>query len=286
MVSLFNDEVEAVVGQIPIAGISDGPGNLGNGRRTGARIDATAPLDALGLKGGELRFKAVAQRTSVDDPVTGESRRFSDETDWNYSIDIRQPLPELKLIWGGLYDRADDVELFRLKELRKTDGRGQPRSLCRDVRIHRLRGTVHGVGCAAACRGAGSGASLRQTGHRTPICRASRRARRRAEQPAERDPTQFACRGGSDYRVMIHAERGDIVLRRCGSKTAGEPALLAWKTVICATSGSTCSSDSTKIWIGRREKALAPFLFEAFGRPKGIRRRYGANVITRMWRRP
>ena len=120
VVSLFNDEVEAVQDQIPIAGISDGPGNLGNGRRTGARIDATAPLDALGLKGGELRFKAVAQRTSVDDPVTGESRRFSDETDWNYSIDIRQPLPELKLIWGGLYDRADDVELFRLKELRKT----------------------------------------------------------------------------------------------------------------------------------------------------------------------
>ncbi|MDP3494998.1 MAG: TonB-dependent receptor [Hyphomonadaceae bacterium] len=120
VVSLFNDEVEAVQDQIPIAGISDGPGNLGDGRRTGARIDATAPLDILGLKGGEMRLKGMAQTSSVDDPVTGRSRRFSEEPDWSYSIDIRQPLPDLKLLWGALYERADDVELFRLKELRTT----------------------------------------------------------------------------------------------------------------------------------------------------------------------
>lgn len=120
VVSLFNDEVEAVQDQIPIAGIADGPGNLGDGRRTGARIDATAPLDIFGLKGGELRLKGMTQTSSVDDPVTGRSRRFSDEPDWSYSIDIRQPLPDLKLLWGALYERADDVELFRLKELRTT----------------------------------------------------------------------------------------------------------------------------------------------------------------------
>lgn len=120
VLSLFNDEVEAVQDQIPIAGASDGPGNLGDGRRTGARIDATAPLDAFGFKGGELRLKGMAQTSSVDDPVTGRTRRFSDEPDWTYSIDIRQPLPEWKLLWGALYERTDDVELFRLKELRTT----------------------------------------------------------------------------------------------------------------------------------------------------------------------
>lgn len=121
LISLFNDEVQDVQDQIPIAGLYDGPGNLGDGRRTGLRVDATAPLDFLGLKGGELRLKGTVQKTSVDDPLTGKSRRFSDEADWSYSIDYRQPIPELKLVWGALYERADDVQLFRLRELRTTE---------------------------------------------------------------------------------------------------------------------------------------------------------------------
>ncbi len=118
--SLFNDEVEAVQDQIPIAGLYDGPGNLGDGRRIGVKLDAMAPLDILGLKGGELRLKGTAQESRVTDPVSGKTRRFSDEADWSYSIDIRQPIPELKLTWGALYERADDVSQFRLRELRTT----------------------------------------------------------------------------------------------------------------------------------------------------------------------
>jgi hypothetical protein len=84
------------------------------------QLDATAPLDAIGLKGGELRVKGMAQESRVTDPVTGVERRFSDEADWSYSIDIRQPIPEMKLAWGALYERADDVSQFRLRELRNT----------------------------------------------------------------------------------------------------------------------------------------------------------------------
>jgi hypothetical protein len=123
VVSLFHDEVQAVQDQIPIAGL-DGPGNLGDGRRSGAKLDALAPLDAIGLRGGELRVKAMMQQTRVNDPVIGLSRRFSDEVDWNYSIDFRQPFPELKLLWGALVEGADDAQLFRLRELRTT-GRDQ-----------------------------------------------------------------------------------------------------------------------------------------------------------------
>ena len=118
--SAFHDEVEAVQDQIPIAGLFDAPGNLGDGRRTGARVDATAPLDVLGLAGGELRLKGMVQESRVTDSVTGETRRFSDEPDWSYSIDVRQALPELKLAWGALYERADDVDQYRLRELRNT----------------------------------------------------------------------------------------------------------------------------------------------------------------------
>jgi len=119
VLSLFHDEVEAVQDQIPIAGL-DGPGNLGDGRRSGARLDAMAPLDVIGLRGAELRVKGLIQETRVDDPLTGLSRRFSDEVDWNYSVDFRQPFPQWKLLWGALVERADDIQLFRLRELRTT----------------------------------------------------------------------------------------------------------------------------------------------------------------------
>ncbi len=116
----FHEYVEAVQDQIPIAGEFDAPGNLGNGRRTGVKLDLLAPLDAVGLALGELRIRGMLQDTRVTDPVTGSKRRFSDEVDWNYSIDVRQPLPNYKLAWGVLWERSDDVQLFRLRELRTT----------------------------------------------------------------------------------------------------------------------------------------------------------------------
>lgn len=121
--TLFHDEVDAVQDQIPIftpTGNFDGPGNLGDGTRTGVRLSTTLPLDAVGLAGGELRLNGTAQETEVTDPTTGQTRRFSDEPDWTYSIDYQQPIPSLKLRVGALYEDADEVQLFRFSELRTT----------------------------------------------------------------------------------------------------------------------------------------------------------------------
>ena len=60
----------------------------------------------------------MVQTTNVTDPTTGQARRFSDEPEWDYSIDFRQPLPDLKLLWGALYEDADETQTFRLAELR------------------------------------------------------------------------------------------------------------------------------------------------------------------------
>jgi len=118
--SAFHDSVDAVQDQIPIAGHFDGPGNIGTGTRSGLRADITAPLDRVGVPRGTLRVTGQVQDTRAKDPTTSLSRRFSGETEWNYSLDFRQPLPEMKLLWGVLYERADSTQLFRLKELRTT----------------------------------------------------------------------------------------------------------------------------------------------------------------------
>jgi outer membrane receptor protein involved in Fe transport len=118
--SAFYERVEDVQDQIPVAGQFDAPGNIGDGRRYGVKLDVLAPLDRVGLPRGELRVRTLLQDTRVEDPVTGRSRRFSDETEWSYSVDLRQPLPSLKLAWGAILERADEVRLFRLRELRET----------------------------------------------------------------------------------------------------------------------------------------------------------------------
>lgn len=118
VVSAFHDRISAVQDQVPIAGQFDGPGNIGKGQRTGVKADITAPLDALGVPRGELRLNGTIQRTRATDPTTGLKRRLSEETEWTYSIDFRQPIPSLKLLWGVFYERADSTRLFRLKELR------------------------------------------------------------------------------------------------------------------------------------------------------------------------
>jgi outer membrane receptor protein involved in Fe transport len=120
-VSLFHDDVDGVQDQIPIAGQFDGPGNLGDGSRTGIRADMTAPLDFAGIPRGELRLTGQVQETEATDPATGLKRRLSGTPHWNYSIDFRQPVPDWKLLWGFLYERSDKTQLFRFKELRTNE---------------------------------------------------------------------------------------------------------------------------------------------------------------------
>lgn len=116
----FYERVDAVQDQIPVGAQFDAPGNLGDGWRAGGRIDALLPLDAVGLARAELRLRGQAQETRVDDPLTGQARPFADEALWNYSIDLRQPLPKHRLAWGALWEQADAVTVFRTRELRET----------------------------------------------------------------------------------------------------------------------------------------------------------------------
>lgn len=99
----------------------DAPGNIGNGTRTGVEMRGAAPLAPL-LPNAEVRFSGMWQETDVEDPVTADSRRFSGEKDWTYSVSLRHDLPDLKLAWGASasgqsdrieYKSAEDVLLDR-----------------------------------------------------------------------------------------------------------------------------------------------------------------------------
>ncbi len=81
-------------------------GNIGDGERWGGRIEATFPLDAVGVANGLLKINAGAQESSVTDPLTGEEREISLETEYDWSIDFRQDIPSMKIAWGGNFSSA------------------------------------------------------------------------------------------------------------------------------------------------------------------------------------
>jgi hypothetical protein len=76
--SAFYEQVEDVQDQIPVAGQFDAPGNIGDGRRYGVKLDVLAPLDRVGLPRGELRVRTLLQDTRVQDPVSARPVHLSE----------------------------------------------------------------------------------------------------------------------------------------------------------------------------------------------------------------
>lgn len=115
------DLVEDVQDLIPTAGgLLDAPGNLGDGDRYVLEADLTAPLRRFGVTGGLLNLSAVLKETRVDDPVTGETRRFRGEEDWRVTIDFRQDLQARALAWGVSYTARSDQDFFRVGQFDRT----------------------------------------------------------------------------------------------------------------------------------------------------------------------
>ena len=117
-VAVFHDQVEDVQDFIPrtvTLGTFDAPGNIGDGTRTGVELRGALPIGEL-LPNAELRFSGLWQETDVSDPITGESRRFAGERDWNYNVSFRHDLPELKLAWGASAGGQSDRREFKAAE--------------------------------------------------------------------------------------------------------------------------------------------------------------------------
>jgi hypothetical protein len=92
-------------------------GNLGDGVRMGASIEGSTALDFIGLSNAQLRFEGTIQNTEVEDPLTGETRSFSNEDEYFYELEFRQDLPRLKLAWGWDYQSRGARPAFRADEL-------------------------------------------------------------------------------------------------------------------------------------------------------------------------
>ena len=121
--SLFHDWVRDVQDLLPIGGIFEVPGNIGNGRSWGIELESTLPLDRIGLRNGRLDLELDWRDSRVTDPVTGQGRRFSGQRGYSLFSEFRQDLITQRWAWGFEADYVDASREFGLDEI-EIDDRG------------------------------------------------------------------------------------------------------------------------------------------------------------------
>lgn len=123
-ITLRRDWVKDLDDFIPVVtdqGVFDAPGNIGDGDAYLARLEWSSPLELLGLSNAVLDGSVEYYDTEVTDPLTGETRPFSDVALWETRLDFRQTFPRAGFAWGWDYYWRDNQQVFRARELRLQD---------------------------------------------------------------------------------------------------------------------------------------------------------------------
>ncbi|MEM6817715.1 MAG: TonB-dependent receptor plug domain-containing protein [Pseudomonadota bacterium] len=119
-VSAFYEDITDIVDQIPIEGGGQAPGNVDSAERYGISTNLTFLFDPLGWSGARLDFEGAITRSSVIDPLVGNSRPISDDDYLDFEFVLRQDFPGTQWAAGleFFYDesrpsvRLDEISLF------------------------------------------------------------------------------------------------------------------------------------------------------------------------------
>jgi TonB dependent receptor len=120
VLTLTHEAVESIVDVIPIDGRFDAPGNIGDGWREAAQLNITLPFDRLGMTGALLKLNTTWKRSEVTDPVTGATRRVSDENPFGGDFLFTQSFKSLNSILGLEGRLGSTRTTYRISEVRKT----------------------------------------------------------------------------------------------------------------------------------------------------------------------
>lgn len=104
-VRVFYRDVSDVSDKVPF-GINDSaPGNLGNGQHYGAELESSLQLRQLGLIDAVVSAKFLWQDSKVDDPFTGQSRRFAGQEQYTLNIDARHDVQSWGISYGTVIEK-------------------------------------------------------------------------------------------------------------------------------------------------------------------------------------
>jgi hypothetical protein len=111
--ALFEDYVDI----IPIGLTGESPGNIDKARAYAVDWNSTLQLDPLGIKGARINFRALAQVSSIRDPLTGDKRSLSSFTNRLAELDYRHDIPGSDWAYGFNANYQHVTRAFRLNEV-------------------------------------------------------------------------------------------------------------------------------------------------------------------------
>ncbi|MBL6853018.1 MAG: TonB-dependent receptor [Alphaproteobacteria bacterium] len=94
------------------------PGNIGYGINNQLDIEATLPLDFLGIENGLLKSTTIWRSSRVHDPVTGQIRVITAQRPNDIEFAFTQDINSLKSTWGINWFNGWRERYYRLQELR------------------------------------------------------------------------------------------------------------------------------------------------------------------------
>lgn len=112
----FGELITDIVDQIPIGASDEAPGNLDQAVRFGIELNTTLKFDQFGAKGLQLEFDGAAQNSSLDDPLTGDSRRINDDLVSRIFTELRYDIPSTPYAFGVSYNKERRARSFRLDQ--------------------------------------------------------------------------------------------------------------------------------------------------------------------------
>jgi hypothetical protein len=121
---LGHDRISMLQDQILTEEGFSAPGNIGSGKRSFASLTVDAPLANFGLSGTRLKLFGQLQNSKLNDPISGQSRRFSDFfPEWQWSVEMRRDSGAFS--YGFTVNDRDRFSFFRSDEI-DTNWNGGP----------------------------------------------------------------------------------------------------------------------------------------------------------------
>jgi hypothetical protein len=120
---LFYRGVSDFITLIPLPGGGEGRGNIAAARRYGLEWTSTFKLDPIGFTGAKIDSNLILQRTSLEDPLTGETRQIDRWTTRLVEVNLRHDIPGSDWAWGAGFEHVDSQPYYRLGEIgRQSEG--------------------------------------------------------------------------------------------------------------------------------------------------------------------
>ena len=109
--------ISDLVDRIPIGATGDAVGNIDSAKRYGVEFTATVKGDKWGWNGTQLDLELLLQKSAVDDPLLGFSRRLNGDSISSWSTSFRHDIPKSDWAYGAYVQQSRDAPRYRLNTI-------------------------------------------------------------------------------------------------------------------------------------------------------------------------